>query len=312
MEQDGAHNKRHSIAITALKWLPLAVAAAFALRDPFLRVAMGASLGLIFLCCDRRPSLKNLAGIALIPLLAVSLWSEPLLTFFALSASLSSVWILRKNLFSTVTSSALVGCLIATALTVFVIWNTGPQRWKRIEDNLIVFQQEQLEHLAGNPQEAERDRVELFNQIDRFQVRILPANIILLMIACFFISVIVFRCFGESNLHLSLGCSHFNQYRFEDSWIWMVIAGLAVALLFSSNESMLRVALNILFVMGILYVIRGLAVMFFFIARRNGGIILRVLAVVLCLTPMVMLHLIFGLLDTWIDFRKTVPAARQL
>ena len=109
MEQDGAHNKRHSLAITALKWLPLAVAVAFALGDPFLRVAMGASLGLIFLCCDRRPSLKKLAGIALIPLVAISLWSEPLLSFFALTASLTSVWILRKNLFSTVTSSVLIG-----------------------------------------------------------------------------------------------------------------------------------------------------------------------------------------------------------
>jgi len=247
---------------------------------------------------------------ALIPLLAVSLWSEPLLTFFALSASLGTVWILRKNLFSTVTSSTLVGCLIATILTFFVIWTTGAEKWEKIENDLVSFQQEQLQQLAGKPEEFESDRLELFNQIDRFQVRILPANIILLMIASFFLAVIIFRHFGESDLHLSLGCSHFNQYRFEDSWVWVVIAGLVVALFFSFNEPMLRIALNILFVMGILYVIRGSAIMFFFIARRNGGIILRVLVVALCLTPMVMFHLIFGLLDTWIDFRKTVTATR--
>jgi len=310
MEQDGAHNKWQSPAMRALKWLPIAVVVAFAFRDVFLRVAMGASLGLIFLCCDKRPPLRKLAGMALIPLLAVSLWSEPLLTFFALSASLSTVWILRRNLFSTVTSSTLVGCLIATILTFFVIWITGPEKWEKIENDLVSFQQEQLQQLAGKPEEFESDRLELFNQIDRFQVRILPANIILLMIASFFLAVITFRHFGESDLHLSLGCSHFNQYRFEDSWVWVVIAGLVGALFFSSNEPMLRIALNILFVMGILYVIRGSAVMFFFIARRNGGIILRVLVVALCLTPMVMFHLIFGLLDTWIDFRKTVTATR--
>ena len=310
MEQGGAQNKWQSLALTALKWLPLAVVAALVLSDPFLRVAMGASLGLIFLCCDRRPRLRTLAGIALVPLLATSLWSEPLLTVFALTASLSSVLILRKNLFSTVTSGTLVGCLIATILTSSVIWKTGPERWEKIENKLIAFQQEQIRQLAGNPEEAESDRLKLLNQLDRLQIRILPANIILLMIASFFLSVIIFRRSGESDHHLSLGCSHFNQYRFEDSWIWMVIAGLVVALLFSSNEPMLRISLNILFVMGALYVIRGLAVIFFFISRRNGGIILRVLVVVLCLTPMVMFHLLFGLLDTWIDFRKTVPAIK--
>ena len=69
-------------------------------------------------------------------------------------------------------------------------------------------------------------------------------------------------------------------------------------------------AINILFVMGMLYIIRGLAVMFYFIAKRQGGMLLRVLLVVLCLTPMVMFHLVFGLLDTWVDFRRSVPAIR--
>lgn len=310
MEQGGAHNKWQPQAMTALRWLPIAVAAAFALTDPFLRAAMGASLGLIFLCCDKRPSLRKLAGIALLPLLVISFWSEPLLSFFALTASLSSVWILKRNLFSTVTSSVLVGCLIATILTIFVIWSAGPEKWEKIENNLIAFQQEQLRQLTGKPEEFESDRLELFSQIDKFQVRVLPANIIILMIASFFLSVIIFRHFGESDHHLSLGCIYFNQYRFEDNWIWMVIVGLVVALFFSSNEQMLRIALNILFVMGILYMIRGLAVIFFFIASRNGGLILRILVTALCLTPVVMFHLIFGILDTWIDFRKTVTATR--
>ena len=101
----------------------------------------------------------------------------------------------------------------------------------------------------------------------------------------------------------------------------MVIAGLVVALLFSSNEPMLRIALNILFVMGIFYLIRGVAVVFFllfFLVRvRNYGIFLRVFIiltrifwVMICLSPLVIFHLFFGLLDTWIDFRKTVPALR--
>jgi len=294
---------------TRYKWLPLAVAAAFALSNPFMLVAVGTCLGLIFLCCDKRAAYRKVAGIALLPLVALGLWLAPILTFFALGASFFGVWTLRENFFSTVTSSALVGSLAAAALTVILIWATGGEGWQKIEENAAAVQ-ERWQQMATSEETADLDRLEAWERWNRMAVRLLPGQFMMMMIISFFLTVIIYRRYGETDHPLSLGCSHFYQYRFEDNWIWMVILGLVLVLLFTSNEVLVRLALNILFVMGILYVIRGLAVMFYFIAMRNGGIILRVLLVALCLTPMILFHLLFGLLDTWLDFRKTVPAAK--
>jgi len=295
--------------MTRFKWLPIAVAAAVALSNPFMLVAMGATLGLIFFCCDNRITYRRIAGLAMLPLLGLVLWLEPLLSFFALTASFIGVWTLRKNFFSSVTSNALVGCLIAAVLTAGVVLETSPAVWNQIEANALATQQ-RWQKLAVKEDQTDSEQKELWNKWNRLAVKIIPGHFVLMMIASFFISIILYRRYGKSRLPLSLGCSQFDQYRFEDNWVWLVIIGLVLALLFSANETALRVAINILFVMGMLYIIRGLAVMFYFIAKRQGGILMRVLLVALCLTPMVMFHLVFGLLDTWMDFRRNVPATR--
>ncbi|HUU26599.1 MAG TPA: DUF2232 domain-containing protein [archaeon] len=299
MEKDGYRSR----------WLPLAVAAAIILTNPFMMVAVGLTLGLIFLCCDKRPVYRKVAGAILVPLVGIAAWINPILTFYTSLAAFCGVWVLRKNLFSTVTSSALVACLVASILTVPLVLKTGVEGWREIEKQTVTMQ-EHWHQLATKRQEADSDKLQNWEKWNRLSVWLLPSQYILMMIASFFLSVILYKRYGETDLPLSLGCSFFNQYRFEDNWIWMVILGLALALLFSSHEGTLRLALNILFVMGIFYVIRGLAVIFYFIALKNGGLILRILVVVLCLTPLILFHLLFGLLDTWVDFRKTVPVTK--
>jgi uncharacterized protein YybS (DUF2232 family) len=73
------------------------------------------------------------------------------------------------------------------------------------------------------------------------------------------------------------------------------------------SEIITRLSMNLLFVMGVLYVIRGLSVIFHFVHQRRGGILLRLLVILLCFTPLVMIHLGLGLADTWFDFRRSVP-----
>ncbi|MFH1068899.1 MAG: DUF2232 domain-containing protein [Candidatus Glassbacteria bacterium] len=293
---------------TRNKWLLLAVAAAIALSNPFLAVAVGSSLSLIFLCCDSRSAVRKYSAPALLVLAAAALWADPLTACFALVSALTAVWTLRENFFSSVTSSAIVGSLVGAIVTAAVVVQANPESWRQIETETAVTQQHWRE-LAGGRDKADIEQEIAWERMTRLVVRIIPGQLALMMIASFFLSVILFRRFGDSKLHLSLGSTQFNQYRFEDNWIWIVIAGLILWLLFGHNETLLRIALNLLFVMGSLYVIRGLSIMFFFVARRGGGVILRVLLVVLCLTPVVIVHLVFGILDTWMDFRKSVPAA---
>ena len=290
------------------KWFLLAVAAAIALSNTFMALAVGSSLALIFLCCDSRPRARRVSAPALLALAAAGLWLEPLTACFALVSAVMAVWTLRENFFSSATSSAIVGSLVGVMVTAAVVTQASPESWQELETQALAAQQ-RWQELAAGQDKPDLEQEIAWERMARLVVRIIPGQHVLMMIASFFLAIILFRRFGDSRLHLSLGSTQFNQYRFEDNWIWIVIAGLLVWLLSGKNEALLRISYNLLFVMGILYVIRGLSVMFYFVARRGGGAILRILLVMLCLTPIVIVHLLFGILDTWMDFRKSVPAA---
>jgi uncharacterized protein YybS (DUF2232 family) len=288
------------------KWLLPTVLTAVTVTNMFMMVAVGLLLGILFLCCDSRPVARRvaLASLAAPVILSVELLT-PVASFFVAVSALSGALALRKNWFSTVTSSALIASLIAAALSVALILNTAEiASWRQMEKEALALH-EHWQKVASSDSES----MEALARSSHIVVLLLPGQFILMMLASFFIAVLAFRTYGEYQVPLSLGCTHFQQYRFEDHWIWVVIAGLVLVLL-TRNPGLHRVAANLLFVMGVLYVIRGLAVIFHFIAMRNGGLLMRILAVLLCLTPMCLFHLVFGLLDTWADFRKAVPADR--
>jgi len=285
-------------------WLLPAVLAGLTLTNWFMLVAVGFILGLMFLCCDRRPRMRFAGAAALaVPAAVGWLTMEPISLTFAVAASLAGMFILRSNLFSSVTSGALLASLagVLAVLALFASGGVGLESWSNLETQAATIQK-QWGLVAGDDVQS-RLAVE---RTVRMVVTLLPSQYVLMMLASFFISALAFRRWGEAAIPLSLGCTRFDQYRFEDHWVWAVIAGLVLVLLAGKGWPA-RLALNLLFVMGVLYVIRGLAVMFFFIAARGGGLIIRLLAVTLCLTPVCLFHLTFGLLDTWMDFRRTVP-----
>lgn len=287
-------------------WLPLALAAAITVTNPFLMLGAGAALGLLVLCCDNRTRWRQLAAASLVPLAAFGLWYSPLLVLFATASALTAVLSLKGNLFSSVTSSALIGCTAGALITAGVVFYGADQLWLELEKG-VVESQRTLQQMASDSAAGDVEQEIAWEQMNRMIVRLIPGQYVLMMVAGFFLAVIVFRRFGRSGFHLSLGISIFIQYRFEDNWVWVVIAGLAGLVLSGGNEIVIRVAMNLLFVMGVLYVIRGLAVMFHFVQQRKGGFLMRLLIIVLCFTPLVVIHLVLGLLDTWIDWRRSVP-----
>lgn len=292
-------NKKHD------RWLLPAVLAGLTLTNTFMLAAVGALLGLLLVSCDNRPR-PRMIGAGSLAMALVFGWTAltPLTLLFALTSSLAGLLILRNNLFSTVTSGALVASLlgILAVLALLAAGPLNPGSWVSLEQETLALQQ-QWGELAGQDAESRRN----IQRTAEMLVLLLPGQYVLMMLVSFFISVLVFRRWGRSDYPLSLGCPTFSQYRFEDHWIWLLIVGLALALL-ADEGPLHRLALNLLFVMGVLYVIRGLAVMFHFIAVKKGGIFFRVLALALCLTPVCLMHLAFGVFDTWVDFRKSVPA----
>lgn len=98
------------------------------------------------------------------------------------------------------------------------------------------------------------------------------------------------------------------EFRFPDPLVWVLIAGLLLVIA-SPAPWATRGGGNLLFVMGSLYVLRGLAVTVALVGSQ--GVTLAVLGLVgLLLWPVMMAGtLVVGVLDTWFDLRAALRAA---
>jgi len=289
-----------------IRWLTLAVLAAIVLMEPFMAVSVGMILGLLFFNFDNRPQVRR-AAVGIFALLALVFARWFLLQgIFTLIATVCFVWLLRRQVLGSITSMALVGCLISTALITLLLLGFGPELWYGVEDEARSIMQRAISENQGLvPENLEKIQV-----VNRLGLYMLPAQFILMLIAELFVAVLVFRRFGSYEPRLYLGCTKFRHYRFEDNWVWLVVASLILWLLFPDGWAD-RVAANALFVMGALYFLRGLAVVFHFITQLGGGLPLKLLVVVICFSPLFLIHLFFGLIDTWIDFRKNATIVRR-
>jgi hypothetical protein len=105
------------------------------------------------------------------------------------------------------------------------------------------------------------------------------------------------------------GIGPLKEFRFNDQLIWVLILGV-VALLGSSG-GMERVGTNAVVFMGALYALRGAAVALFLTGGPSffGGVLL--LLGFLFVAPFVILGaVLFGLGDTWLDFRARRASPR--
>jgi hypothetical protein len=101
----------------------------------------------------------------------------------------------------------------------------------------------------------------------------------------------------------------FTAFEFSDQLVWGWVVGLSLCLL-PLPEYGRAVGANLLLVWAVLYAVRGLAV-FFAGSRRVPGVVMATLTVVaMFLLPFVLGGLtLLGLADTWLDFRRRLPAS---
>ena len=98
------------------------------------------------------------------------------------------------------------------------------------------------------------------------------------------------------------------EFRFPDPLIWVLIAGLVLVVAAPGGWG-IRLGSNLLFAMGALYALRGLAVMGALIGGHGPALALVAL-VGLLLWPIVMTGtLVVGVVDTWLDLRAAWRAA---
>jgi hypothetical protein len=100
------------------------------------------------------------------------------------------------------------------------------------------------------------------------------------------------------------------EFRFNDSLVWLVIAGL-VLVVAPLGETVMRAGYNLLLFMAALYVLRGVAV-FVFLARGRPtalSVVVGTLAALFFYPVLFTAALLVGLGDTWLDVRGRVMAA---
>jgi len=97
------------------------------------------------------------------------------------------------------------------------------------------------------------------------------------------------------------------DFRFPDAWVWVLIGGL-VLLLAPFGDGGSRLGSNLVFFMGTLYALRGLAVLVALIAATVGSQVVPLLVlglIGLILYPIVIAGtLLLGVTDTWLDLRS--------
>lgn len=105
--------------------------------------------------------------------------------------------------------------------------------------------------------------------------------------------------------------SPFRAFRFADHLVWVVIAGLALALS-PLPAPFHTVAGNALLVMAGLYLVRGAAVVAAVMPAPGWLLTLVIAIVAVLLAPLAGTSLVvIGIADTWIDFRRRLPPAAQ-
>lgn len=98
----------------------------------------------------------------------------------------------------------------------------------------------------------------------------------------------------------------FRELRFADGLVWIAIAGLVLVLV-PAGEAISRLAQNALVFVGGLYVLRGVAVLFWLggaLATSAWSAALWVAAGVLLYPLALVAALVLGLGDTWVDMRR--------
>lgn len=148
---------------------------------------------------------------------------------------------------------------------------------------------------------------EAFVRLVRGQAMLYPAALALASVAALALTRYVMeRLSGEVE---ALG--PFRDFRFSDHLVWVLVGGLALFLA-PAGDVLSHVAENALLFMGGLYLVRGIAVLFWIgAATVSSGwtAALWIVAGLLLYPVAVVVALLLGLGDTWLDVRRRVAAA---
>jgi len=158
---------------------------------------------------------------------------------------------------------------------------------------------------AGLPEadiQAAQKRVELL------VVKTAPAWMFLSALFVVFLNYMFTRAYAQKRFGIEHKMTPFAFWRLDLKVMWLTVASLAVIAgsRFLQGENVQAAAINVLFVLGNLYFLIGLAVITFFMEKKGvPGFIKFMVYMAVVFMPVISSVLIAaGALDTWFNFRK--------
>jgi hypothetical protein len=144
----------------------------------------------------------------------------------------------------------------------------------------------------------------------RFLTRIVPATLMLQTFAGLALAWQWYRYLSPEPLGAPLG--PFREFRFADGWVWAIVGATAVCIT-PLLVGLKAAALNVLVVLGALYLLRGAAIVVAAAAAAGvaPGALALGLIIAAVLAPLLVLIVpglaTLGVTDTWLEFRRRLP-----
>ncbi len=187
------------------------------------------------------------------------------------------------------------------AIAVFFV---SPGAWLDLDTLMAIRSREaaasMLAFLDGRASEG---MAELLREITRVQVAVFPALLGVSSLGALGLAVLIRGWLIDGGAIFG----RLRSFRFNDHLVWIWLVGLAL-LLMPLGDIAQRVGGNAVFFMGVLYVLRGLAVLISLVGSVPwtlgvaGAIVAVLIAPLLAL--LLAVALMVGLGDTWLDVRR--------
>lgn len=209
------------------------------------------------------------------------------------------------NQFRTVLWST-VSAVVLTVLMITVISLTSgfnPQLFVQKEISQGLEQAMKLYETSGNLTEQDIEALKSgLDSIGQLMSRIYPALATLNLALIALITAVIFYS-AAAKKSVSLNSIPFAEFKTPDLMVWPTIAaGFAMM---APSPMITTPALNLLVILGAIYFVQGLAVVFCMINRAEYKGMLRALAIILLVTQpyLAMIVAMVGIFDIWGDFR---------
>ena len=284
---------------------------AFAVTQPF--VLVGFPLALL-LVAQGRPSGKATAVTVVIVILGVLGTRSGIWWFergWALLIGGSFVWFVALRPTWSFLAQALGALALGTAVAGMVLMGS-PGAWIDLDAEMASRAASAAAAATTILGEGADARLaELVQKVTALQVNVFPALLGLSSIGALGLAVTMR---GWLDKGLSRVFEPLRNFRFNDHLVWIWLAGLAL-ILAPIGDIAARVGSNAVLFMGLLYVVRGAAVILSLVGGISvvmgvvGGVI--VLLIYPLFAFLLMLTLLVGLGDTWLNVRSRVRANKD-